>query len=411
MQSAKYTTKFIEVHGFYSPCLATNIDRSTRFPKRPGFRGPSRILFRCSITPCRFRSQQPYYPQAPQQQTISSSPGSRTKPQYQQQDRPHYTSTLLRNTSSPCRQQYQQPVAPQYQQAPQPAAIPASPAARSISLPQAPYLPELSRLTINRQPQYQQPVAQQYQQPDPGTAENTPSNHWRRFHALSSNPTNSTAHSPRSDLSVGLPQALQNCGEAFPAPPPTRALNVGVPQNQGSGHSRANRQPATQRTGQPRYLSSGGGTLLFCKPANLNGVPELPKWRTLWDLKDNPFPPPPPTRLLVGRTDDLKPAKLTARMPHQLQLLQWQVAAPIDEACLGFRGHQSRSGSLLLTQSGRRKPPGYSSGIPTGTSAVSVHTSSGHVAAKSNPGESAISMNRKSAKVAPPWSIGLPTGG
>ncbi len=177
-------------------------------------------------------------------------------------------------------------------------------------------------------------------------------------------------------VSGGLPQALT--GE-IPAPPPTRALNVGVLQNQGQVIPAPT---TTQRLNVEQARTSSGGNALV--PANLNGVagsqmanPLGPEGQTI--------PPPPPTRLLVGRTDDLKPAQATVTAtPAPAAAVA--VAAPVDEAAL----------DSAVTSLG--PVPYYSlsqivenlqtlTGIPTGTSAVSVHTSGNHVAAESNPGK------------------------
>ena len=163
-------------------------------------------------------------------------------------------------------------------------------------------------------------------------------------------------------VSVGLPQALT--GE-IPVPPPTRALNVGALQNQGQVIPAPT---TTQRLNVEQARTSSGGNALV--PANLNDVAGSQMANPL-EPEGQTIPPPPPTRLLVGRTDDLKPAQATvAATPAPATAVA--VAAPVDEAAL----------DSAVTSLG--PVPYYS----LSQIVENLQTLTGsHVAAESNPGE------------------------
>ncbi len=158
--------------------------------------------------------------------------------------------------------------------------------------------------------------------------------------------------------------------QQIPLPTPSQPLNFGFPQIP-AGSIPAPTTTQRLNVGQPR--SSLGGSAL--KPANLSDVGASQMAHPMGP-DGQPIPPPPPTRLLVGRPDDLKPANQipTATAPV--------AAAPADEATLdsevtslGPAPYYSLSQIVANIQA--------ANGLPAGTSAISVH------AAQASPAESA----------------------
>ena len=111
---------------------------------------------------------------------------------------------------------------------------------------------------------------------------------------------------PTSTQRVNLRLSSTPAG-TIPTPTPSQRLNLGQPRT-----------------------SLGGGPVPSLKPANLGGVGASQLSNPLGPGGES-IPPPPPTRLLVGRPEDLKPAEAVATATAQVQE---QAPIPQDEASI-----------------------------------------------------------------------------